>query len=596
MTSVPQNLAKQTLREYWRHAKVYPWLIAGLIISVPLATLMLRFVPPLLIATILSKIEQGDFIVGDLWQSFGPQLALYAGASMLGGIVLWRIVVILIWHLEVKVVKDIHQRIFSHLLTLSPAFHADRFAGSLVSQANKFANAYVRIADTIVFQLSGLILSFIFTIIILSPRAPMVVIALLVFSLIFILIAIRITKPVRKLNAIEATKSNRQTGFLADAVSNVLAVKSFSASGAETERYSEATEQTKNAALDVMRASIKRDIFFSSSTLTLSVIALTLATASVVLGDADIATVYLVVNYTGVISQSLWEFTQSTLRQINRALGDAKDMVEILAIKPAITDPAVPEPSRISNGEIIFKQVTFAHSDTNNSTLFNNLNLTIKSGEKIGLVGHSGSGKTSLTKLLLRFNDIDSGEILIDGQNIANLSQNDLRKSISYVPQEPLLFHRSIRENIAYGKLAASDQEIIEAAKRANAHEFVETLPNRYETLVGERGIKLSGGQRQRIAIARALIKDAPILVLDEATSALDSESEKLIQAALWELMKGRTAIVIAHRLSTIQKMDRILVLTNGTIAEQGTHASLLKKQGAYATLWKHQSGGFLEE
>jgi len=192
--------------------------------------------------------------------------------------------------------------------------------------------------------------------------------------------------------------------------------------------------------------------------------------------------------------------------------------------------------------------------------------------------------------------DVDAGEILIDGQNIAKVAQDDLRHAQAYVPQEPLLFHRSIRENIAYGKPSASQAEILSASKKAHAHEFVKELPNGYATLVGERGVKLSGGQRQRIAIARAIIKDCPVLILDEATSALDSESERLIQDALWKLMEGRTAIVIAHRLSTIQRMDRIVVLEEGEIAEQGTHKQLLGKGGVYAMLWKHQSGGFLED
>jgi ATP-binding cassette subfamily B protein len=197
---------------------------------------------------------------------------------------------------------------------------------------------------------------------------------------------------------------------------------------------------------------------------------------------------------------------------------------------------------------------------------------------------------------LLRFSDIDTGAIVIDGQNITTITQDDLRQQIAYVPQEPLLFHRSIHENIAYGKPEATEAEVRDAAEKANALEFIEKLPQGFETLVGERGVKLSGGQRQRIAIARAILKDAPILVLDEATSALDSESERLIQAALWELMKGRTAIVIAHRLSTIQRMDRIVVLDNGVIIEEGSHNQLLKQNGTYAKLWAHQSGGFIEE
>ena len=211
-------------------------------------------------------------------------------------------------------------------------------------------------------------------------------------------------------------------------------------------------------------------------------------------------------------------------------------------------------------------------------------------------MGSSVSGKTTLTKLLLRLADIDSGEILIDKQNIAEVTQESLHESIAYVPQEPLLFHRSIRENIAYTRPEASDEEIREAAKKASALEFIEGLKDGFDTLVGERGVKLSGGQRQRIAIARAILKDAPILVLDEATSALDSESEKLIQASLETLMKGRTSIVIAHRLSTIAKLDRIIVLSDGKITEDATHDKLLAMKGDYAKLWKHQSGGFIED
>jgi ATP-binding cassette subfamily B protein len=199
-------------------------------------------------------------------------------------------------------------------------------------------------------------------------------------------------------------------------------------------------------------------------------------------------------------------------------------------------------------------------------------------------------------RLMLRFNDIDGGEILIDGQNIAHIAQDDLRKSIAYVPQEPIMFHRSLLENINYGRQDATKEEVIQAAKMAHAHDFILQLPEGYNTLVGERGVKLSGGQRQRIAIARAMLKDAPILVLDEATSALDSDSEVLIQDSLWKLMEGRTAIVIAHRLSTIQKMDRIIVLEDGKIEEEGKHKDLLASGGTYAKLWAHQSGGFIDE
>jgi len=319
-----------------------------------------------------------------------------------------------------------------------------------------------------------------------------------------------------------------------------------------------------------------------------------MAVVSSMVFNVNIATVFLILSYTGTIANNLFQFSNNSLRNYNRSFGDAADMVSILQQKPDIQDPDQPETPRISRGAIKFNNVTFTHADQDDA-LFNGLSASIKAGEKVGLVGYSGSGKTTFTRLLLRFNDINGGTITIDGQDISKLTQENLRRYITYVPQEPILFHRTLKENIGYGNPEASQQEIEAIAKLAHAHEFITALPHGYETLVGERGVKLSGGQRQRIAIARAMLKTAPILVLDEATSSLDSEGEALVQDALWKLMRGRTAIVVAHRLSTIQKMDRIIVLDDGAIVEQGSHKELLDQNGIYAKLWAHQSGGFIE-
>ncbi len=273
-------------------------------------------------------------------------------------------------------------------------------------------------------------------------------------------------------------------------------------------------------------------------------------------------------------------------------------MTELLEQPPDIQDPLNPKAVLLTKGEVRFNNTSFHYEDSaaSQEILFENFNLHVKPGEKIGLVGPSGGGKTTITRLVLRFLDIQEGSITVDGHDIRTIRQQDLRRAIGYVAQEPLLFHRSIKENIAYGNPRANDNDIVAVAKKSFAHEFIKKLPDGYDTLVGERGVKLSGGQRQRIAIARAMLKNAPILVLDEATSALDSESERAIQQALWELMKDKTAIVIAHRLSTIQKMDRIVVLDDGQIVEEGKHQDLLKYNGLYAKLWQHQSGGFLED
>jgi ATP-binding cassette subfamily B protein len=343
-----------------------------------------------------------------------------------------------------------------------------------------------------------------------------------------------------------------------------------------------------------MNATIKRDIGFASSLVAL----LALMFCSILIGQAtlgiSIGTMILMLTYSLNLFNQLWH-VNGMARSYNRIYGDALPMAEILQNAIIIKDPSEPDTPRINQVEIKLNAVNYKYSE-DNDLLFDNYNLHILPGQRVGLVGHSGSGKTTLTNLLLRFNDINGGEITIDGQNIQSIRQEDLRANIAYVPQQPLLFHRSLEENIAYGRPGASKADIKKAADKANATEFIDKLSHGYDTLVGERGVKLSGGQRQRIAIARAILKDAPILILDEATSALDSESEALIQEALWKLMEGRTALVIAHRLSTIQEMDRIVVMDKGRIVEDGSHADLLKKKGVYAKLWSHQSGGFIED
>jgi ATP-binding cassette subfamily B protein len=269
-------------------------------------------------------------------------------------------------------------------------------------------------------------------------------------------------------------------------------------------------------------------------------------------------------------------------------------MTLILNEENMVKDADTARPLRVGSGEVNFDNISFTHAD-GSEKVFSNLSLQIAPGQRIGLVGRSGSGKTTLTKLLLRFADVQAGSITIDGQNISEVKQKSLRDSIAYVPQETTLFHRSIAENISYGRPNASKAEIVKAAKLANAWEFIKNLPDGMDTLTGERGVKLSGGQRQRVAIARAILKDAPILVLDEATASLDTESEKLIQQALSRLMKNRTSIVIAHRLSTVAELDRIIVLDHGKIIEDGKHADLIASGGAYAKLWNRQTGGILE-
>lgn len=592
------NKARQVFAYYWKHLKKYPVLLTGALISLPLASLLNSYLPAFILANVLGRLSGHDYQDHQVWGSFKAPIIAYA-ACLTVGLLMWRVVDFFAWRLEANITKDIAEEVLDHLLDESTDFHANHFTGSLVSQTNKLMGGYIRTADTTLFQVYPLVAGIIITVLILAPRAPLFVILLLAACVTFIYLSLRISRPVRLFSAKHAAAESRETGYLADAITNVIAIKSFSKHRYEMRRFKKATAETNRSLFEFARAHYKQMNYLGTLSRLMSVFALVMAVVSVLIFNINIATVFLIFSYTSSIADGLFSFGNNALRNYNRSVGDAFDMVEILAHQPAILDPIEPKEPRISSGEIQFKNVIFDHESngTNKkSSLFYDFNLHIKSGEKIGLVGHSGGGKTTLTKLIMRFMDIDGGEILIDGQNIASITQDDLRRFITYVPQEPLLFHRSLAENISYGKPGATHTETVQAAKMAHADEFINILPQKYDTLVGERGIKLSGGQRQRVVIARAMLKDAPILVLDEATSALDSESEKFIQDALWKLMEGRTAIVIAHRLSTIQKMDRIIVLDEGRIVEEGSHKELLAKKGIYAKLWAHQSGGFLEE
>jgi len=589
-----QSISNLTIRLYLHHAFKYKHLAIPLLISMPLVVLVMDFAQPYIQAQVLQKISSNQFNTSTIWADFGGYIVLYALAVVASGIAGWRFNIWLIWKLEMHVLRDIAKRVFDHLINLDADFHANRFGGSLVSQTNKLLGSYIRFADSMLFNLYTLIVALVATVVILGPTVPLYALMLIALTIVFIAGTVFLSKPVRVANTEQAEQESRQTGQLADSITNVMAVKSFAAEKHESKLYWEEATKTKDATHREMNVTMYRETFSATLTSLVGIGSLVIAVFGTRYFGADIATLFLIVSYTSVVGMRLWEF-QNVLRQINRALGDASDMVKILQIEPKIKDPKKPEKFNIRRGSIEFNKVHFTHPEAD-SPLFENFNLKIKQGEKIGLVGHSGSGKTSLTKLLLRFSDIQDGLISIDGQDITKITQHDLRSHIAYVPQEPLLFHRSLAENIAYGNPDSTQQEIEGVAKLAHAHEFIEKLPEKYETLVGERGVKLSGGQRQRVAIARAMLKNAPILLLDEATSALDSESEVLIQDALWKLMQNRTAIVIAHRLSTIQKMDRIIVLDEGEIVEQGSHKELLRKDGVYAKLWSHQSGGFLED
>jgi ATP-binding cassette subfamily B protein len=396
-----------------------------------------------------------------------------------------------------------------------------------------------------------------------------------------------------KLDILNSESDSKVVGVLSDLITNILNLKIFSANNKEYNSYSEVLDFNNRARLKSWNFSNLQLLVQGFFLAILQIGIIYISIQMWLLGNISTGTVVLVQIYMASLFETLWNLSRSIGKFVTD-LSNAKEMVDLLDKPLDILDPKNPEELSEGRGEIEFKNVNFEYVEDNQ--VFSNLNLKIKAGEKVGLVGHSGSGKSTITKMLLRFVDVKDGEILIDGQNIKNVTQDDLRSKISYVPQEPILFHRSIGENIGYSKENATAEEIIESAKKAHAHEFISKLQNGYDTLVGERGIKLSGGERQRVAIARAMLKDSPILVLDEATSALDSISESYIKQALNVLMENKTAIVIAHRLSTISKMDIIIVLDKGQIVEEGTHEELISKDGSYAKLWNYQTGFLNEE
>ena len=550
------------------------------------------FVGPLIIAQLLNIIQHNQLHdAKNLWSL----IALYGVSELWSSVIGWRLVLYLVWRFETAMQRDLYAQCFSKLTNQTLFFHSNKFGGSLVSQANKLIGAVESFWDTIIWSILPLVVSLVGSIIVLSTLLWQYALFLLIFSIVFSIVVYYGSKPMAKLTKKEAKSSNKLNGQLADVISNVLAVKSSGAEATEQKFFTKTVNSWRNSSLDVMRGFLKVSTVYSSINMVIKIGAITFAVYAAQNNLVSVASVYLIITYTGSVAHELWNMN-GIMRNYNRIIGNANDMVEVLQTPTTLIDKSSSK-LEVASGKISMDKITFTHDEGQGDTLFHDFSLDIKPGEKIGLVGASGSGKTTLTKLLLRFADIDSGKITIDGQDISEVTQASLRAKIAYVPQEPLLFHRSVRENIAYGRPDAADTEIEEAAKKAGAYDFIVGLKDGFDTMVGERGIKLSGGQRQRVAIARAILKDAPILVLDEATSALDSESEALIQKSLETLMENRTSIVIAHRLSTIAKLDRIIVLKNGKIVEDGSHDKLInKKRGIYAKLWARQSGGFIEE
>lgn len=593
-TSQPSSV-KRTLSRYWRVTAIqWPMFLLAIISTVGFV-FFLSYGNPYLIGQVINKVSAGPIAKADAWSVFGPYIIGLILTNVLGQFCS-KMQDYCIWKLEIRANYELATSVFTTLSNQSMTFHSNRFGGSLVSQTSKYLSGYSTLMESFIYAAVPITCAAVFTITLLAPLVPMYVVLVAIMLVIYVFATFKLFRRILPLNADAAAAQNKLSGELSDSITNILAVKTHGQELYERSLFDTANSEVVRADSRRMRSSITRGSVAS----TIIVVIMTILVFFVTLGNAylNIQPGVLVMMFTYTYSMTMqFNRLNQVFSQINRAFGDAREMTTILDEPLLVADKDDAPDLKVSNGSIDFNDITFHYNDARTGdNVFNDFSLHIPPGQRIGLVGRSGSGKTTLTKLLLRLVDIQQGSVMIDGQNVADVAQASLRKHIAYVPQEPLLFHRTIRENIAYGRPDATEEDIVRAAAQAHALEFIEKLPRGFDTVTGERGVKLSGGQRQRIAIARAILTGAPLLVLDEATSALDSESERLIQDALSNLMADKTAIVIAHRLSTVANLDRIVVLSEGQIVEDGTHADLIAQEGEYAHLWNRQTGAFFED
>ncbi|MCT4353365.1 ABC transporter ATP-binding protein/permease [Streptomyces sp. Je 1-79] len=579
------------LRYYGRELSRLRRLTVPAMLLPALGNIGIFYVAPLVVAKLVGGIA-GESGTADSLGSALPYVLGFAGVLLLAE-GLWRVGLHCLNRLDARGIEHLYVTGMDELYAKDAAFFHDNFAGSLTKRVLSFASRFEEFVDTLTFSVMGSFVPLLFASVVLWQYDPMLVVGLLAL---ITFTAVCVTPLIRRRQLLVARREQaiaRVAGHVADSLMNMDTVRSFAAEEREAAEHRARVAESRRLTLRSWDyGNLRIDTLVAPMSVLTNVLGLVLA-LGLGAGELGVEAVVVVFTYYANATRIMFEFNQ-IYRRLESSMTEAAQFTELLLAPPTVRDPASPEPLLTQGADVRFERVTFAHAGA--QPLFEGLDLAVRDGAKIGFVGRSGGGKTTLTRLLLRMSDIDGGRILIGGQDISRLRQAELRSLIAYVPQDPAMFHRTLRDNIAFARPDATEAEIRRAAEAAHVTEFADALPDGFDTMVGERGVKLSGGQRQRVALARAILRDAPILLLDEATSALDSESEILVQDALWKLMAGRTALVVAHRLSTVATMDRLVVLDRGRIVEQGTHQELLTVDGAYAKLWRHQSGGFLDD
>lgn len=584
-----RSLTKETLKIFWSHLKKYPGAVTILILCVLTLPITQAYVP-LLYRDLISLLSKGR-TSGVLEEAVG--IIVLIMLFHLGSTVIRRVTNFVEIFLQSSVMRDLTNTCYQVLHQHSYGFFSSNFVGSLVTKVKRYERAFERLLDQVTYDFGRGILTIFGILVVFFWQYPSLAVVLLIGITVFFSFSyfFALFKMPYELRAAEG--DTKTTGQLADSITNNINVKLFTNYSLETNRFKQITQNQANLRKKSWHLRIVGDTVQGLIWIAIEISMIYLAVRLWLTGAIEAADVALVQVYLLRILESIWNNAKN-ISTIYEALADANEMTEILLAPKEINDAPDAKDLHLEKGRIEFKNALFGYHE--GVAVLESFNLDISPGERIAFVGPSGGGKSTIIKLLFRFYDLDSGEILIDGQDIKNVRQDSLRSALALVPQDPILFHRSLLENIRYARPDATDEEVIEAAKSAHVHEFASKFPAGYDTYVGERGIKLSGGERQRVAIARALLKNAPILVLDEATSSLDSESEMFIQEALKKLMHNRTTIVVAHRLSTIMQMDRILVIDGGKIIEEGKHEELLKaKEGTYRRLWEIQAGSFID-